>query len=105
MIVDTKEVVITITYMINVRMSTLTASYGKCAVFILIFISESQPVKPVTDRLLCIGAERLCCLSLYCHTASDIVAGLAACTGDLLIGKPFLFIIALRQSSVTLIFS
>ena len=72
MIVDTKEVVITITYMITVRMSTLTASYGKCAVFILIFISESQPVKPVTDRLLCIGAELLRRLTLDSHTVKNL---------------------------------
>ena len=72
MIVDTKEVVITITYMINVRMSTLTASYGKCAVFILIFISKSQPVKPVSDRLLCIGTELLCCLPLDSHTVKHL---------------------------------
>ena len=31
MTVDTKEVVTTIAYMIGVRMSALTASYGECA--------------------------------------------------------------------------
>lgn len=31
MTVDTKEVVITIAYMIGVRMSALTASYRECA--------------------------------------------------------------------------
>jgi len=72
LIVDTKEVVITITYMINARMSTLTASYGKWAVFILIFISESQTVKPVTDGLLCIGIELLCRLALNRHTVKNL---------------------------------
>jgi len=42
------------------------------AVCIIIFISESEPVKPVTDSLLCIRAEFLRCLPLYRHTVKHL---------------------------------
>ena len=40
--------------------------------FIFIFISESKPVKPFPDRLLCIRAELLRRLALNCHTVKHL---------------------------------
>lgn len=50
MTVDTKEVVTTIAYMIGVRMSALTVSYGECAEL----IEKLQADKDATTiRYLC----------------------------------------------------